>query len=186
MSNLTPTLVQTIDTFTEKFINNVKKQTGQLPKVEADTDWPSPCEVGEVDSDGMVQWQPALIDETLEFNNIEQALDIKIHPDIEQYFCHQFSESIMAKSNQGQLELLFAWNKDDFERLQQNIIGHILMKQKLKQDITVFFAVTDEEDINLVIKNDTGEVWVEPVGCEPKTLVSPSLAEFIARLDVAC
>ncbi len=49
----------------------------------------------------------------------------------------------------------------DFERLQQNLIGHILMKQKLKQAITLFFAVTDEDDIILSVNNNTGEVWAE-------------------------
>lgn len=183
MNNVEQSLVQSIDKLVEKFIKSVKDKMGVLPLIEADSDWPSPCEVSVVNEEGLVQWQPSKIQEPLNFKNVGDALNITIHPDIEQYFCYLYSESIPAKSSHGHLELLFAWNKDDFDRLQQNLIGHMMMKQKLKQEITLFFAVTDEEDMNLVVKNSTGEVWVEPVGCEPKTMISASLAEFLDSLS---
>jgi SecY interacting protein Syd len=80
------------------------------------------------------------------------------------------------------LSLLFAWNKDDFERLQENLIGHILMKRRLKQEETVFFAVTDEEDMIISVDNASGSVWVERVGCKPHKQLSDSLAQFISQL----
>ena len=56
------------------------------------------------------------------------------------------------------------------------------MKQRLKQTETVFFAVTDEEDIIISIDNANGEVWVERVGCKPHKKLSDSLANFIEQL----
>ncbi|WP_371372683.1 SecY-interacting protein [Thalassotalea aquiviva] len=183
MSASQPSLSQNLDTFLQQFVQHSQNKTGSLPLVEADEQWPSPCEVGEPSANGMVQWQPAKFDSALSFDNVEKALELRLHDDIKTYFCHCFAESVPATAKDGNLELLFAWSADDFERLQKNVIGHVLMKQKLKQQVTVFFAVTDEEDINLVINNDSGEVWTEAVGCEPSHKVSDSLAEFIAQLS---
>ena len=56
------------------------------------------------------------------------------------------------------------------------------MKQKLKQAETVFFAVTDEEDMIISLDNSSGEVWVERVGCKPHKKLSDSLVDFISQL----
>ncbi|KGJ90550.1 SecY-interacting protein [Thalassotalea sp. ND16A] len=183
MKNKEQSLGEIIRQFSDKFIAQQLQQTGKLPSVEHDDDWPSPCETGAIDGDGFISWQPVKMDETFDFKNVEQALSLTIHPDVHQYFSHIYSEAIPATCSEGNLELLFAWNKADYERLQQNIIGHLLMKQKLKQKETIFFAVTDEEDINLVVKNDSGEVWVEPVGCEPSKFIANNLIEFIESLE---
>lgn len=184
MNAITNSIEHNIDQFVDSFLDRQQQLTGKLPVIEQDEDWISPCEIGEVDKDGLIQWKPALIKDTLSFANVEEALGFAIHNDLKRYFTHCFSESIPATSEKGNLELLFAWNHDDFDRLQKNMIGHVLMKQKLKQEITLFFAVTDEEDINLVINNDTGEVWIEPVGCEPKECISPNIATFLQSLTL--
>ena len=57
------------------------------------------------------------------------------------------------------------------------------MKQKLKQPISIFFAVTDDEDFILSINNESGEVWVERVGCIPHKKVADNLTSFIATLE---
>jgi len=56
------------------------------------------------------------------------------------------------------------------------------MKQRLKQAETVFFAVTDEEDMIITINNETGAVWVERVGCEPHKKLADSLAQFLTNI----
>ena len=53
--------------------------------------------------------------------------------------------------------------------------------KKMKQE-TVFFAVTDEEDMIISIENATGAVWVERVGCKPHKKLSDSLTQFISQL----
>jgi SecY interacting protein Syd len=92
-----------------------------------------------------------------------------------------FSGEITTKSSDGELSLLFAWNEEDFARLQENIIGHIMMKQRLKQAETIFFAVTDEEDIIISVDNATGEVWAERVGCKPHKKVADSLQVLLSE-----
>ena len=56
------------------------------------------------------------------------------------------------------------------------------MKKRLKQEPTLFFALTDEDDFVLSVLNSTGEVVLEQVGRPPKKVISPSLPEFIATL----
>ena len=175
--------------FTQEFVSINNEQSGHLPLIERDEQWLSPCEQGSYD-DTYNFWQPVNVSnvevsndyQALCFANVESALNLKLHHDIKTYFTTIFSNDIEASCDEGNLSLLFAWNQEDFERLQENIIGHILMKQRLKQAETVFFAVTDEEDIIISVDNSNGEVWVEQVGCKPHKKLSDSLSTFIAQL----
>lgn len=166
----------------EKFVESYYHKNGRLPLCEKDENWLSPCEQGEFD-ENQVLWQPVKISEELSFVNVEQALELTLHPDIKTYFTTLYSEEWPMQCEEGALALLFAWNKDDFARLQENIIGHILMKQKLKQEVTIFFGLTDDDDYILTMHNQTGEIWVERVGCEPHKKVAASLLEFIEQLS---
>jgi SecY interacting protein Syd len=181
-------LVQRIKQFSEQYITDYQQAHACLPTVEQDEEWPSPCEQGEAEKSTSLQakvyWQPISIEkaEGLSFDNVESALELTLHDDIKTYFTLLYSESLDARCDEGELSLLFAWNKQDFERLQQNLIGHILMKQRLKQKETIFFAVTDEEDMIISVDNASGSVWVERVGCKPHKQLSDSLAQFIGQL----
>jgi SecY interacting protein Syd len=181
-------LVQILQLFSEQYIAAYQQTHGCLPTVEHDEQWSSPCEQSATkkkpSSAGEVYWQPIVIDksEALSFENVESALELTLHEDIKTYFTLLYSESLAAQCDEGELSLLFAWNKDDFQRLQENLIGHILMKRRLKQEETIFFAVTDEEDMIISVDNASGAVWVERVGCKPHKQLSDSLAQFISQL----
>lgn len=167
--------------FSQQYVAAYQKQFNHLPLAEVDDQWPSPCIIQPFD-ELLNEWQPQKISTPLSFKNVEKALDIELHDDICQYFTTIFSESMPANCKHGELSLLFAWSEDDFIRLQENIIGHILMKQKLKQKITIFFAVTDDDNFILSIDNDDGSVWVERIGREPHKKLADSLAQFIQQL----
>lgn len=181
-------LVEILQQFSSQYISQYQQNHGHLPMIEQDNDWPSPCENGGVShsalSHGQTFWQPVNIEqkEKIHFDNVESALELSLHPDIKTYFTTLYSESLDARCEEGELSLLFAWNENDFQRLQENLIGHVLMKQRLKQKETLFFAVTDEEDMIVSIDNKSGTVWVERVGCEPHKKLAESLAQFISKL----
>lgn len=185
MKSSTPELFTSLENLTSSFIIEHEKKYQCLPKVEFDINWPSPCEKKEQDKEGFVAWQPTKVTDELSFSNVEDALEVELHESIKQYFTTYYSESIPVECEEGYLELLFVWSKDDFERLQQNIIGHILMKRKLKQVETLFFAVTDDDNVIVSIDNQSGIVYAEKVGCEPHKKLSNTLADFISSLTIS-
>lgn len=156
------------------------------PQIEPDSQWPSPCEFA-LNSDkqgnnkSVTAWKPVKQDETLDFDNVEQAIGFSLDQQYKALFCYFYADNINAEHSDGPLQFLQAWSKTDFERLQQNLIGHLIMKAKLKQPATLFFALTDEDDLNLVVVNDSGEVWLEYVGKEPHKKVANNLADFIGQ-----
>jgi len=176
------TLAEQIWHFSQKYLQAYQDKFQHLPILEQDKNWLSPCEQG-VHQENYSLWTPIKITDDLNFENVESALELTLHDDIKTYFTSIFCDSLDASCDEGDLSLLFAWNSDDFSRLQENIIGHILMKSKLKQKLTVFIAVTDNEDHIISVDNNSGEVWVEKVGCEPHKKLADSIAEFILQLS---
>lgn len=168
--------------FSQNYIKAYQLNKGEYPVAEIDREFSSPCQLEVVDED-KTRWKAVKIEENLDFSNINSALDVDIHSDIESYFCTIFANNIPVKSEDGRLFLLFPWSIHDFQRLQENIIGHIMMKQRLKQTMTIFFAVTDEDDLILSINNETGAIWVEQIGCEPHKKIAENLLEFFSKIE---
>jgi SecY interacting protein Syd len=108
---------------------------------------------------------------------------MKIHEDVISFYSAYWSDNLNAETDKGYLQLLQPLNQNDFERLQQNLVGHILMKRRLKQPETFFIALTDEDDFILTVHNTTGEVMLEQVGLVPKKVMAPNLAVFIQSLQ---
>ena len=57
-----------------------------------------------------------------------------------------------------------------------------MMKRRLRQPVTLFFALTDDENFILSVDNETGEVVLEPVGKPATQVIASSLAAFIEGL----
>jgi SecY interacting protein Syd len=170
-----------LDEFVQRYIIAAKKDPEMLV-VEYDNDWPSDCYEGSSNTGDSVNWQPVKRSAVANFNDLETALEMKIHEDVISYYSAYWSDNLNAISDKGYLQLLQPWNQGDFERLHQNLIGHILMKRRLKQPETFFVALTDEDDFILTVNNSTGEVMLEQVGLIPKEVVAPNLAVFIQSL----
>lgn len=171
-----------LDGFVHKLL-----QQAQIDKtplfIEYDPQWPSACYLQQVNVGENVAWQPVRQTDDVDWTDFESALDFSLHPSIKDYFKCYWSDNLQAKHALGRLELIQVWNEADFERLQQNLIGHVLMKRRLKQKETLFFALTDQEDEILSIDNTTGEVVLEQVGLEPKKVIAANLASFILAID---
>ena len=58
-----------------------------------------------------------------------------------------------------------------------------MLKRRLKQPETLFFALTSEDDFILTLNNTSGEVMLEQVGLPPKEALAPDLATFIHSLQ---
>ncbi|GGW73034.1 SecY-interacting protein [Alteromonas halophila] len=174
-------LEQQLDSFITSTLALSENERQPL-RIEYDSTWPSPCYQQTRDDGKMVEWKPVKQTEHNSFANVEEALEVNIDRQYADFFTRYYSHNLLATAPQGSCELLQVWNQDDFQRLQQNIIGHVLMKRRLKQQATLFFALTDEEDTILSVLNDTGEVVVERVGKPPSDIIAPSLASFLEIL----
>ena len=172
-------ICEQLDNFVSSYVENTSKGVLSIP---FDNEWPSPCYNKEGKQGEIVPWQPVRQAQPLSFENVGSALKLTLNSDYCEYFTRYFSNNLIAKAPQGECELLQVWNEEDFERLQQNLIGHLLMKQRLAQAPTLFFGLTDEEDFILTVVNETGEVALEQVGTEPKEILAPSLADFLSTL----
>ncbi|MBA6348788.1 MULTISPECIES: SecY-interacting protein [unclassified Colwellia] len=175
-------LMQSLSLFSQKYLSQYQERYQHLPLIEKDEQWPSPCLSDDYDENHQY-WQPCEISDPINFDNVEKALEITINADFKTYFTSLYSDTLDASCEEGALSLLFAWSKDDFQRLQENVIGHILMKQKLKQPLTLFFALTDDDNMILSVNNDNGEIWVEKVGAKAHKKVADSLVSFINMLS---
>ncbi|ALS97747.1 SecY-interacting protein [Lacimicrobium alkaliphilum] len=175
-------VTQSLDDFIQRYIEAHQQQNHGL-KTQWDEQWPSPCELGQPDPQGLIRWQPVKRHQQADFSATEQALEMVFHADIKTYYSSYWSEGLNASTARGGLQLLQAWNEDDFERLLQNLVGHVLMKRRLKQPETLFFAVTDDDDFIISLDNASGKVMLEQVGLEPKEVLAERLSEFLTKIE---
>ena len=141
----------------------------------------SPAQYGEVQNE-QVAWWPEPQTAPLDFSAMEHGLELTLHPSIVAFYSALWGGELAVSHPRGNANLLLLWHHEDFVRLQQNIIGHVLMKRRLKQRETVFIAVTDEDDMMLSVLNATGEVYLEQTGREVNQLIAPDLLSLLRQL----
>ncbi|MDP2562231.1 SecY-interacting protein [Psychrobium sp. 1_MG-2023] len=180
------TTAQALQQFATDYSKAVANETGYLPQVCHDNEWTSPCEhEGALDGE-KIQWQPQLTEHASQYNgfaNIEHALELSIHQDIKDYYHSLYSGSLFGTFDSRQFELLQIWNEQDIDRLSTNIIGHIMMQQKLKQSLTVFIGCVVNSEKMLSIDNTTGQVVCEIAGNNDREVLASSICDFLSRLS---
>ncbi|WP_111977262.1 SecY-interacting protein [Algibacillus agarilyticus] len=174
---------ENLEKFTQQYMRQFKTLHGTLPLIEHDPHFSSPCEVEKVNAEGLIHWQPVAKPHNAKFADFKSALNIDLHPSIIAFYSTQYCNNIPATYEENWLELLQPWSEDDDQNLQQNLLAHAMMKQKLKQPLTFFIAVTDDDSLMISILNETGEVVLEPVGKPHSKVLANNLADFIAKLD---
>ncbi|MGD8416198.1 MAG: SecY-interacting protein Syd [Pseudomonadales bacterium] len=159
-----------------------------------DREWRSPCEIGdpvESESGPLIAWQPLPRhpDSTRDdFAPLERALTVRVHPDIRAYYGAFWSAGLEAEAVDGHVSLLFLWNPDDIERLNENLLGHAFARgrragERHKGPLSLFFACTEpDSDLFLSVDNDSGTVLLERPGYDPIREVASDLASFIDTL----
>lgn len=187
-ANDTTSFTHAFDAFVNNYIeHSTAKNKGLITYY--DEQWASPCLQVDLNKtlrdDEEVTWKPFLRDPNESLDNLEEALVITIPKDLKNLFCRYYSHDLNAQTENGKLTILQVWNEEDFDRLQKNLIAHVLMKRRLKQDDTLFFALTDEDGFILSIMLSTGAVMLEQVGKVPQREIASSLTEFMSQLTPA-
>ncbi|AZZ99162.1 SecY-interacting protein [Pseudoalteromonas sp. R3] len=167
----------------DKFANSVQQSQGHWPLIQHDAQWPSPCETGEPRGDGLIAWQAVPRTPCGDFNALASALETQFSSELNEFYGTAYAGNILVVLDGEEVELLQAWNEEDFERLQQNITGHVLMKRRLKQEDTVFIGLTAQEDVLITVQLSTGEVCLERVGKAPHKVLAPNLTVFLNQLS---
>ena len=173
----------------EHFVLATERSYPELETV-FDDEWRSPCEIGEPYRTGQgekrIAWRPTSRQPHAtrdDFTPLERALDLRVHPDIKAYYAAYWSAGLEAEAMDGHVSLLFLWNPEDIERLNENLIGHAMAKRQSKSPMSIFFACTDpDSDLFLSVDNDSGAVILEKPGEKPLREVAPSLASFLDTL----
>jgi SecY interacting protein Syd len=79
--------------------------------------------------------------------------------------------------------LVQPWNDEDFERLQENMVAHVMMLRRLKLPLTLFLATVPNELQVISLDNESGAVLLEQLGQPKRWILADSLAEFLQRLS---
>ena len=171
-----------LDAFFQRLTDWHGDDTGHALRVPFDPDWPSPAQFGDPDSGGQVAWTAVRQSPPCSFADLENALELSVHPDAWTFYTRYFGAHVDASFQSGNLSLLFPWNEEDFRLVTGNLIGHALEKRRVRQPFTVFFANIDDGRF-LSIDNDSGKVMLEVLGARKPYDVADSLAGFLDRLD---
>lgn len=142
-------------------------------------EWPSPCLVGHEGG-----WRPWRREMAGSMTNLATALEMELHPALSTFYCHWFSASLPCCFKGLYLALIQPWNEEDFARLQENLIGHLLMQKKLRLPESLFLASTRSERHIISLDNRSGAICYELLGSKERTLLAPSLDSFLGRLEL--
>lgn len=167
--------------FTQRYIDLWQHETGSPPASKDLFGIDSPCTVSS--SDDEVFWLPQPFVPASELNSVERALDLTLRPEAHAFYTTQFAGDMTASYLDHTFNLVQVWSEEDFVRLQENLIGHLLTQKRLKLSPTVFLATTDSELMMLSLCNLSGEVILEQFGSKKRTTLSSSLSELITMLS---
>ncbi|MBJ3813809.1 SecY-interacting protein [Shimwellia pseudoproteus] len=167
--------------FTQRYCQGWQQQSGHGPVSSDLIGLPSPCIV--TSDDHQVEWHPVPCEPATDLSAVERALEITLQPDAHQFWCSQYAGDMAARREGNPLTLLQAWSECDFQRAQENIIGHLVMQRRLKISPTVFLATTDDELTIISLCNLTGEVVLEKLGTPHRTTLARGLSDFLQQLD---
>lgn len=167
--------------FTTRYCQQWQQQRGHAPASSDLYGVPSPCALE--DRDQQVLWQPQPFSLPPTLSAIERAIDLQLQPQITAFYTTQFAGDMQASFDENLLTLLQVWSEEDFLRLQENLIGHLVMQRRLKLSPTLFIATTDSEQAIISLSNLSGEVILEQPGRKEHKVLAESLEIFLKSLQ---
>lgn len=149
---------------------------------EAHDAWQAPIYGARINDDE-VEWHPVRQTTALQFTDLANALEQPFHDSISALYGRWFAADLNVSFADHPLVLLQLHGAEDGERLQANLAGHVLMKRRLRQPITLFIGLAEEsDDLLITLNNQTGQVGLEFVGRDQHEILAESLEAFLQQL----
>ncbi|WP_336756398.1 SecY-interacting protein [Pantoea sp. USHLN298] len=167
--------------FTTRYCQHWQQHAGHAPASSDLYGVPSPCALE--DRDQQVLWQPQPFTLPPSLDAVGRAIDLQLQPQITAFYTTQFAGDMQARFGQQNLTLLQVWSEEDFLRLQENLIGHLLMQRRLRQSPTLFIATTESEQAIISLSNLSGEVILEQPGGKKREVLAESIEIFLKSLQ---
>ena len=177
-----PAVVDRLRKLTAQLVEDTQRVTGVGPLATFDPEWPSSCIVRQL-TDGRCEWRPVPMDASVDLTRLGHALDVTLHPGWRALFATQWSDALPLRYNGEPFILLQLWNDQDLDNLIANQIGHALEKRRIRQSLTLFFGLIDDDRL-LSVDNDSGAVVLETLGRPGPDQVSASVLEFLNACEV--
>ncbi len=172
---------EALKAFTQRYCDAWQHRHGTAPRSEELYGVASPCVTATDDDAVFWQPQPFTLEPTLQA--VERAMDIVVQHPLQTYYTSQFAGDMPATFGERELTLLQVWSPDDFQRVQENLIGHLVTQKRLKLPPTLFIGTLDSELDVVSVCNLTGEVILETLGTRNRTTLSASVASFLTHLE---
>jgi len=169
-----------LTTLTTRYCDAWHEKQGTWPQSADLYGVPSPCIISSVDD--YVIWQPKPFTGEQNVNAVERAMDIVVQPAVHAFYTTQFAGDMTLRFAGMALTLLQTWSEEDLQRVQENLIGHLVTQKRLKLSPTLFIATLDSELDVISVCNLSGEVFKETIGTRNRDALAPSLADFLAQL----
>ncbi|GAB7218239.1 SecY-interacting protein [Vibrio comitans] len=179
MSN---SIANALNSIHQQYLQTFEQEYGTLPTSSELVGVASPCI--QDSKSGKVYWKPIQRDEHADFTNVEQGIELLLHSDIKQFYGSHYSADLTMSWKGKPLTLLQVWSDEDFVRLQENILGHLVTQRRLKLKPTVFIAAIDSDLDVISVCNISGNVVLESLGTNKREVLAQSLLEFLEQLDV--
>ncbi len=175
-------ITHALKNFTDQYCNRWIQQCGHPPASSELYGVPSPCIQQTVGEE--IYWLPQPFTLSKNLDAIERALDLQLQPGIVAWYTSQFAGDMHVKINGRDCTLLQIWSEEDVVRMQENLIGHLVMKRRLKHSPTLFIGTTASELDIISVCNLRGEVILEQLGTHKREVLAADLAAFLSALEV--
>ncbi|MBT0723432.1 SecY-interacting protein [Rosenbergiella sp. S61] len=171
---------QQLRDFTLRYCRRWQQDRQSAPVNEQLIGVDSPCLL--TTNENGITWQPQPFTLAKNLDAVSKGVDLVLQPSVVAFYTTQFAAEMTAIFEGMPLTLLQAWNEEDFTLLQQNLVGHLVMKRRLKHSPTLFIATTEEDSTIIAVDNLAGNVILEVLGKNQNKILAPSLSDFLQAL----
>lgn len=157
----------------DRYLAAAHALSGALPVTEHDPARRSPCEVGDPDASGMVQWRPVPRATSPDVTALEAALGAPLHPDLRAWFGAWWCLPVEAQHGEETLVLVHLGCDDEDRAFFANAAR---LAPGGSVPVASFY-----DGRYLAVENATGAVRLEGPGLTP-TPYAPGLAALLDAL----